>query len=90
MSAYRVLTHYPVFPGDKFVNIAKVPQLKMPVFVIHGTADVTIPSWHGEALYEAITTRKMKFLVEGGQHAGLSDFAGARYWEELKKFTDSL
>lgn len=89
-SAYRVMTRVPVFPGDKFVNIRKVPALRVPVMVIHGTADETVPFWHGEALYEAITSRKTKLFVEGGPHGGLADFTGPRYWEQLKLFTDSL
>ncbi len=90
VSAYRVMTRVPVFPGDKFTNLSKMPELKLPVFVIHGTADGTVPFWHGEKLYEATTARKGEFFVEGGPHAGLGDFAGPRYWEELRKFTDSL
>ena len=90
VSAYRVLTRIPLFPGDKFVNIAKVPLLRCPVFYIHGTEDGTVPFWHGEALYAATTARKAKLFVEGGRHGGLADFTGPRYWEELKKFTDSL
>ena len=90
VSAYRVMTNIPVFPGDKFRNLAKMPQLKLPVFVIHGTADNTVPFWHGQKLYDAIIARKGKLFVEGGPHAGLADFTGPRYWEELRKFTDSL
>ncbi|MBI2812937.1 MAG: alpha/beta hydrolase [Opitutae bacterium] len=90
VSAYRVMTHVPVFPGDKFTNLAKAPELKLPVFVIHGTADNTVPFWHGQKLYEAITARKAKLFVEGGPHAGLADFTGPRYWDELRKFIDSL
>lgn len=90
VSAYRVMTRVPVFPGDKFKNLAKVPELKLPVFVIHGTADNTVPFWHGQMLYDAITAPKGKLFVEGGPHAGLGDFTGPRYWEELRKFTDSL
>lgn len=90
VSAYRVMTNWPLFPGDKFTNLAKVPRLKLPVFVIHGTADFTVPFWHGQALFKAITARKEKLFVEGGPHAGLGDFTGPRYWEELKRFTDSL
>lgn len=90
VSAYRVMTRIPVFPGDKFENLRKVPQLRCPVMVIHGTADTTVPFWHGEKLYAAITARKAKLFVEGGPHAGLADFTGPRYWEELKRFTDSL
>jgi fermentation-respiration switch protein FrsA (DUF1100 family) len=90
VSAYRVMTHIPLLLGDKFVNISKVPRLQLPVFVIHGMADSTVPFWHGEAVYETITARKMKLFVEGGPHSGLETYTGPRYWVELKKFTDSL
>ena len=90
VSAYRVMTHIPLFPGDMFVNIAKVPQLRVPVLYLHGTEDRTVPVWHGEALYAATTARKMKLFVEGGHHGGLAEFAGPRYWETLRQFTDSL
>ena len=90
VSVYRVMTHIPVFPGDMFVNLSKMPELKLPVFVIHGTADNTVPFWHGKKLFDAITARKVKLFVEGGPHAGLADFTGPRYWDELRKFTDSL
>lgn len=90
VSAYRVMTHYPLLPGDIFVNIAKVPRLRVPVFFLHGTADRTVPAWHGEALYAATTARKMKMIIPGGEHGGLAATAGPRYWEEMRKFTDSL
>jgi fermentation-respiration switch protein FrsA (DUF1100 family) len=90
LSAYRVMTRVPVFPGDKFSNLGKMSRVKCPVMVIHGTADGTVPFWHGAKLYEAITVRKTKLFIEGGPHGGLADFTGLRYWEELRKFTDSL
>ena len=90
VSAYRVMTRIPLFPGDMFVNLAKVPQLRCPVLYLHGTEDRTVPFWHGEALYAATTARKMKLFVAGGHHGGLADFTGSRYWEVLQEFTDSL
>jgi fermentation-respiration switch protein FrsA (DUF1100 family) len=90
VSAYRVMTRLPLFPADKFRNLDKVPQLKCPIMVIHGTADQTVPFWHGEKLYAAITARKAKLFVEGGGHGGLADLIGPRYWEEMRRFTDSL
>jgi len=90
VSTYRVMTRLPLFPGDKFVNLAKVPRLRLPVYVIHGKADATVPAWHGQALYAAITARKMKLFVEGGPHTRLGEFTGVPYWEKLKEFTDSL
>jgi fermentation-respiration switch protein FrsA (DUF1100 family) len=90
VSSYRVMTRIPIFPGDKFANLGKMAKLKCPVMVIHGTADATVPFWHGPKLYEAVTSRKTKLFVEGGHHSGLAEFAGPVYWEELRKFTDSL
>jgi fermentation-respiration switch protein FrsA (DUF1100 family) len=90
LSAYRVMTHIPVFPGDKFVNLSKAPLLRCPVMVIHGMADGTVPFWHGKKFHDAITARKAKLFVEDGPHGGLADFTGPRYGEELRKFTDSL
>ena len=58
--------------------------------IIHGTDDRTVPFWHGEALYDAITARKQKLFVDGAAHTRLAEFTGQRYWDELKKFTDSL
>jgi len=90
LSAYRVMTSYPLLPGDKFVNAGKVAKLKLPVMVIHGTSDGVVPFWHGEVLYRSITVRKASLFVDGGPHNGLAKFVGPRYWEELRRFTDSL
>lgn len=89
-SAYRVMTRFPIFPGDMFVNIAKVPRLRVPVLYLHGTDDRTVPFWHGVALFEATPGRKMRLFVPGGHHGGLAETAGPAYWEAMKTFTDSL
>lgn len=90
VSAYRVITRVPIFPGDKFENHKKLPRVQCPVLVIHGTADETIPFWHGKRLYAAATGRKYKLFVEGGQHVGLGDYAGEIYWRTLRDFAASL
>jgi abhydrolase domain-containing protein 17 len=90
VSSYRVMTRFPLFPGDKFNNLLKMSALSCPVLVIHGTADNTVPFWHGERLYAAITAPKMKLFIPGGPHGGLADFAGPVYGETMRRFTDSL
>lgn len=90
VSAYRVMTRIPILPWDKFNNLGKVPKLRCPVLVIHGTSDNTVPFWHGERLFEAITARKARLFVEGGPHSGLPAFAGPAYWESVNRFSASL
>lgn len=90
VSTYRTITGIPLFPGDKFVNIRKVSRLTLPVFFIHGMDDGIVRFWHGEKLYAATQSRKSALFVPGGHHSGLAEFTGPRYWEELKKFADSL
>lgn len=89
-SAYRVRLPIPLFPGDKFRNLAKAPELRLPVLVIHGTDDRTVPVSHGEAIFAALTCRKKELIIAGGPHGGLADYAGACYWDTLREFTDSL
>ncbi len=90
VSAYRVRTGIPLYPGDKFNNLSKMAELRRPVMIIHGTADGTVPFWHGRRLYEAVTAPKAKLFAEGGPHTGLADYIGPGYAEELRRFTDAL
>jgi hypothetical protein len=90
VSAYRVMTRWPLVLGDKFQNLAKLPEVRCPVFVLHGTADEVIPFWHGEALHAGAKEPKMKLFVPGATHGGVIDTAKEEYWASLKRFADSL
>ena len=38
---------------DRYLNLERLSKIRCPVLVIHGTADMTIPFRHGEALFAA-------------------------------------
>jgi len=90
VSAYRVLLPWARLPGDKFTNQRKLATVACPVLVIHGTGDVTIPVWHGEALHAAARGPKAKLIVPGGGHGGLELVAPDAYWQALRDFAASL
>ncbi len=90
VSAYRVMTGVPVLPGDKFQNLSKMPRVRCPVLVMHGTADSMIPVWHGHKVFEAIQSSKRSLWVEGAGHGDVAEVAGERYWETIRSFADSL
>lgn len=54
----------------------RLGELKMPVSVIHGTADQTVPFEWGKALHEGISHSQF-FPIEGGRHGILSNEAAA-------------
>lgn len=89
-SAFRVITHIPIFPFDKFNNLGKISSVSCPVLVIHGREDEVIPFWHGETLYANVLSSKMCLWVPSAHHDDVMWMAGDRYWEALAEFTKSL
>lgn len=55
---------------DRFDNLSKVDRLEIPLLVLHGSDDMTIPAAHGRALAEAAPRGELQ-LFDGEGH-GLS------------------
>ena len=53
---------------ERFDSLSKVPQLKIPLLIIHGTWDSTVPYQMGQELYEAAHQPKTIVLIDGGAH----------------------
>lgn len=90
LTAFRVITHWPLFPVDKYRNDVKIPLIRSPILFVHGTKDSVIPLWHGKALYKLATSPKTFYSVEGADHNDVSEVAGAQYWKIIQEFVDSL
>ncbi|MBE9142490.1 alpha/beta hydrolase [Planktothrix mougeotii] len=86
MSTFRVKIDFPLYPFDRFANLSKIPFVKAPVLVIHGTVDQVIPFSHGQRLFAAVNTPKLSFWVEGADHNNVIEVAGDRYEQKLKEF----
>jgi len=86
VTAFRVLTHVPLFPTDRFDSISKIRNVHCPVLIIHGTQDESIPLWHGERLFREANEPKLSFWVEGADHNNLLSIAGNRYDDKLAQF----
>jgi fermentation-respiration switch protein FrsA (DUF1100 family) len=55
-------------PGDASDPLAAIRQLRVPVFVLHGSSDGVIPIAHGQALYAAANEPKRWLGIAGGRH----------------------
>lgn len=65
----RVPLH--LLAGNLFNTLESVRKLKIPLLVIHGSADEAIPFAMGQELFKASTTMKRMHAVEGGMHSDL-------------------
>ena len=64
---------YPVYPAqlmvfDKFDNISRLRETDMPVLLIHGNRDRTIPFSHSEKLAAANDKAKLVALERAGHN----------------------
>lgn len=86
VSAYRVVTYYPLFPFDKYNNLRKINSITAPILFIHGTKDDVIPIWHGKKLYDTYTGSKESYWVEGASHNDIAIVGGSEYLTKIKDF----
>lgn len=57
--------------GDLFDTLASVRKLQIPLLVMHGSEDESIPVEMAHELFDACTTPKRIHIVEGGKHGDL-------------------
>lgn len=86
VSAFRVMTHVPLLPFDRFPNLRDIGRVVAPVLVIHGTEDEVIPFSHGRRLHAAAPAGVRPLWVEGAGHNDLLQEAGSDYWITIRDF----
>lgn len=80
--------HYPWLPvhwlmSNRFDTLAKLPDLRCPIFVASATEDRVVPYAHGEVLYAAANEPKRFFRDAGSDH---NDPLPDTFWDELRDF----
>ncbi|KAK9067150.1 hypothetical protein SSX86_014475 [Deinandra increscens subsp. villosa] len=89
LSGLRVM--YPVkrtYWFDIYKNIDKIPLVKCPVLVIHGTADDVVDCSHGKQLWELCVEKYEPLWIKGGNHCDLELYP--EYIRHLKKFISAV
>ncbi|MBN1684451.1 MAG: alpha/beta hydrolase [Gammaproteobacteria bacterium] len=89
ISAFRVVTKFPLLPFDKYNNLKKIKKIHCPVLVVHGTQDEVIPFWHGKRIYRAANEPKDYLWVDGAGHNDILQVANDAYWGKIKQFIQS-
>ena len=63
----------------RYDSASKIGSLNVPVLIVHGDADDTVPLRAGQALFDAAREPKSLYVVEGANHDGLSMVGGRPY-----------
>ena len=90
-SAFRVVTHIPMSPIDKFDNLNNIRKINCPVLIIHGTDDKIIPIWHGQKLFKKANEPKFNLWVENaGHNDDIGQIAGNPYWLKIDQLINAI
>lgn len=88
--AKRIYWMFPVnkMLKDRFENDRKIAQIRMPILILHGTADRTVPYELGQRLFTFVQSPKKQFQTyEDAGHGNLYDFKAA---DGINAFLSSL
>ncbi len=74
----------------RYDSAGKIGSLDVPVLIVHGDADETVPIRAGQALFEAATEPKSFYTVEGANHDDVSAVGGRQHIERLREYLTDL
>jgi fermentation-respiration switch protein FrsA (DUF1100 family) len=89
-SAYPFLPPVGPLIRTRYETLAKVPQLALPLLVLHGERDKIVPFAQGRRVFEAAGGPKRFFAIPGAGHNDTYLAGGEAYWRALREFLDSL
>jgi fermentation-respiration switch protein FrsA (DUF1100 family) len=71
---------------NHYDSISRIRQIDVPILVIHGDQDETVPISQGRKLYEAANQPKRFQTLEGAAHNDTYEVAGEQYWGAIESF----
>ncbi|MBI3724866.1 alpha/beta hydrolase, partial [bacterium] len=74
--------------SERYDTVGKAPRLEVPLLVIHGTRDRTIPFSMGRAVFDAAPEPKRFLEVPGGGHVDCSVVAGDQFYGAIRELLD--
>ena len=76
--------------GARFNLVDRLRQISVPILVIHGDRDETVPIQLGRQVFEAAKNPKSFYLVPGADHNDLYLIGGKPYFQRLMRFTEKV
>lgn len=71
---------------NHYDNLSRIRRLTVPLLVLHGDQDETVPLSQGKKLYEAANQPKRFQTLEGAAHNDTYEVGGEQYWASIEGF----
>ena len=78
------------FGSYRFDSAARMSRVRVPILVIHGTADEIAPFALGRRLFDLAPGRKEFAAIEGGRHNDLWALHADEVWSAARRFLTTL
>ncbi|BAZ11029.1 phospholipase/carboxylesterase [Calothrix sp. NIES-4071] len=71
---------------QNFDSISKISSIKIPILLIHGAEDSTVPAFMSKQLYNLAPEPKEIIIVPGANHNNVGEFAPSLYLKAVQSF----
>ncbi len=86
--------HYPFLPlcflRTKYETVRKLPEIRVPVLVLHGDRDEVVPLEQAQRLYAAANEPKTFHVIRGARHNDTYVVGGSEYFQVWARFLETL
>lgn len=86
--ARKLFRYFPVklILKQNFDSINKIPLLKIPILLIHGAEDSTVPAFMSKQLYNVAPKPKEVIIITGANHNNVGESAPSTYQKAVESF----
>jgi fermentation-respiration switch protein FrsA (DUF1100 family) len=87
--------HYSALPGaawlvrNRYDSLARIPDIEVPLLVLHGERDAIIPISQGRKLFEAANHPRQFQPLPGAGHDDTYIVGGDAYWGTISSFMET-
>ncbi len=74
----------------RYDNIAKIGKVRVPLLLLHGDRDETVPYAHGQGLFSAAVAPKQFYTIQNAGHNDTYEVGGAGYFKAIAQFIEAL
>jgi alpha-beta hydrolase superfamily lysophospholipase len=78
--------HIAHFKANAVSPLDAVREMRVPLFILHGTADDLIASTYSEMVYRNAHEPKQLWLIEGARHDNMAEVGGNQYYTRILTF----